>query len=61
MTCLLNSVKIYQLFQKLSVGDTDGDRQYGELIILTFPFLESRLRMKSEASPLPFNGPSQFP
>jgi hypothetical protein len=43
MTSLLNFIKIYQLVQKLLGGDTQTDRQTGDLISLTFLFKESRL------------------
>jgi hypothetical protein len=45
MTSLLNFIKIYQLVQKLLRGDTQTDRQDGDLISLTFLFKESRLIM----------------
>jgi hypothetical protein len=48
MISLLNFIKIYQLVQKLLVGDTqtdrETDRQDGDLISLTFLFKESRLK-----------------
>jgi hypothetical protein len=41
-----NFVKIYQAFQKLLVGDTQTDRQTGDLINL-LSFLESRLKTEN--------------
>jgi hypothetical protein len=46
MTSLLNFIKIYQLVQKLLGGDTQTDRQTGDIISLTFLFKESRLKKR---------------
>jgi hypothetical protein len=48
MTSLLNFIKIYQLVQKLLGGDTQTDRQDGDLISLTFLFKESRLKIEGD-------------
>jgi hypothetical protein len=42
---LLNFIKIYQLFQKLLVGNIQLDRQTGDLISLPFIFKKSRVQM----------------
>jgi hypothetical protein len=49
ITSVLNSMKIYQAVQKLLVGDTQTDRQTGDLINL-LSFLESRLKMHKQLS-----------
>jgi hypothetical protein len=50
MTSLLNFIKIYQLVQKLLKGDTQTDRQTGDLTSLTFLFKESRLKKPKASS-----------
>jgi hypothetical protein len=44
ITSVPNFMKIYQAFQKLLVGDTQTDRQTGDLISL-LSFLEIRLKI----------------
>jgi hypothetical protein len=46
MTSLLNFMKIYQLDQKLLVGDKQMDRQHGDFISLTFVFYVKQAKQK---------------
>jgi hypothetical protein len=46
---LLNFMKIYQLIQKLSMGDTQTDKQHDDLISINVLFLKES-RLKTEGS-----------
>jgi hypothetical protein len=52
-------MKIYKVVHKLVVGDTQTDRQFGDLIKPTFIFLESRL-IKTSKLPVKKGGKNLY-